>query len=306
MSFADYLKNRESAMKNMTDSLQKEINQESRSNAGDDRIWKPKMGSDNTGYAVVRFLPGTDVNKTPFVRVYSHGFQGPTGKWYIENSLTTLGQKDPVSEYNTRLWNNGTEDGKEQARKQKRRTQYFANVLVIKDAANPENEGKVKLYAFGQKIFDKVMAAMQPEFADEDPMNPFDLLEGANFRVKIKMVGGYWNYDASDFERPGPLSEDEQKLESIYVAQHDVHELVDESNFKSYDELSEKLNDVLELSENTQQQPTQQAPAKEEKSEFDSYFNGDEKSGLEKPKTNTEVDADDDDLEDYFKNLAAD
>ena len=301
MSFADYLKNRESAMKSMTESLQKEINQETRNSNIDDRIWKPKMGSDNTGYAVVRFLPGSDVNKTPWIRMYSHGFQGPTGKWYIENSLTTLGQKDPVSEFNSRLWNNGTEEGKEQARKQKRRTQYFANVLVIKDAANPENEGKVKIFSFGQKIFDKVMGAMQPEFADEDPVNPFDLLEGANFRIKIKMVGGYWNYDASDFERASPLSEDESKLESVFNAQHDVHEMLEPSNFKSYDELSEKLNEALGLSNNTQQTTQPSAPAaKEESSEFNEYFNSDTSST-----TSTSVD-DDEDLEDYFKSLAAD
>ena len=304
MSFSDYLNNRQNALKNMTESLQKDVMQQDQSR-GDDRIWKPKMGSDNTGYAVVRFLPGLDVNKTPWVKKFSHGFQGPTGKWYIEDSLTTLGQKDPVSEYNTRLWNNGTEAGKEQARKQKRRTTYYANVLVIKDAANPEHEGKVKIFAFGQRIFDKVMAAMQPEFADEDPVNPFDLFEGANFRIKIKMVAGYWNYDSSDFERQSPLSEDESKLEKVFNSQYDIHELVDPDSFKTYEELQTHLFDVLEENNQTTSAPVQESTfePKDEKSEFDDYFKSTESSNDGAPSsTNT----DDDDLEDYFKSLAAD
>ena len=305
MSFADYLNNREGALKNMTETLQKEINQETRASNVDERIWKPKMGSDNTGYAVVRFLPGLDVNKTPWIRKYSHGFQGPTGKWYIEDSLTTLGQKDPVSEYNTRLWNNGTEAGKDQARKQKRRTTYYANVLVIKDAANPQNEGKVKIFSFGQRIFDKVMAAMQPEFADEDPVNPFDLIEGANFRIKLKMVAGYWNYDSSDFERQAPLSEDNSKLESVFNSQYDIHEMVEPSSFKTYDELQTHLFSVLEEGGTAPAAAPvqQQAPAApvQEKSEFDDYFKKEETST-----TTTSTSSDDEDLESYFKSLSAD
>jgi hypothetical protein len=305
MSFSDYLQNRESALQNMVTSLKKEMNPETRG-GDDDRIWKPKMGSDNTGYAVVRFLPGTDASKTPWVRVYDHGFQGPSGKWYIENSLTTIGQKDPVSEYNSRLWNNGTEAGKEQARKQKRRTSYYVNVLIIKDPNNPENEGKVKLYKFGQKIFDKVMAAMQPEFADEDPVNPFDLFEGANFRIKIKMVGGYWNYDASDFERPSPLSQDETKLEQVFNAQHDVHSLIADDQFKSYEELQQKLNEVLGEGPSTQERQVQRdVQSQEEKSEFDDYFKTDTTTS-EGSTTSSDTSTDDDDLESYFKNLAAD
>jgi hypothetical protein len=299
MNFADYLKNRSNALENITASLEKEVNREQ--SGGDDRIWKPKMGSDNTGYAVVRFLPGKDLNKTPWVKMYDHGFQGPTGKWYIENSLTTLSQKDPVSEYNSKLWNNGTEEGKETARKQKRRTSYYANVLVIKDPNDPSNEGKVKIYKFGQKIFDKIMTAMKPEFADEDPVNPFDLFEGANFRIKIKMVAGYWNYDSSDFEKPSPLSEDESKLEKIFEAQYDVHEFHDPSNFKTYEELSTRLNEVLELT-STASAPQRAADPVEEKSEFDDYFKADDETAS----TAVSSTDDDDDLESYFKNLSAD
>lgn len=300
MSFQDYLKNRQDAFATMTDSLKKEVNTENRP-GDDDRIWKPKMGKDNTGYAVVRFLPGSDINKTPWVRVYSHGFQGPTGKWYIEKSRTTLGEQDPVSEYNSKLWNSGIESNKDLARKQKRRTSYYANVLVVKDPANPMNEGKVMMYQFGQKIFDKIMASMQPEFADEEAVNPFDLIEGANFRIKIKIVSGYWNYDSSEFERPSALSEDEGKLESVFNAQHDVHEMIDPSSFKSYEELNTKLMGVIgNVEEANTMSPVSvpTAETSETAEEFSAVF--------DKPTTETKATTDDDDLEDYFKSLAAD
>lgn len=301
MSFQDYLKNRTDAFATMTESLKKEINTENRT-GDDDRIWKPQMGKDNTGYAVIRFLPGKDVNKTPWVRVYSHGFQGPTGKWYIEKSLTTIGQQDPVSEYNSKLWNSGVESNKDVARKQKRRTSYYANVLVIKDPANPSAEGKVMIYQFGQKIFDKIMASMQPEFADEEAVNPFDLIEGANFRIKIKIVSGYWNYDSSEFEKPSALSEDENKLESVFNAQHEVHEFVNPSTFKSYDELNAKLMSVIgmgiEEQETSRQVSIPTAETSNTKEEFSAVF--------EKPTSATSSSTDDDDLEDYFKSLAAD
>ena len=301
MSFQDYLKNRTDAFATMTESLKKEINTENRT-GDDDRIWKPQMGKDNTGYAVIRFLPGKDVNKTPWVRVYSHGFQGPTGKWYIEKSLTTIGQQDPVSEYNSKLWNSGVESNKDVARKQKRRTSYYANVLVVKDPANPSAEGKVMIYQFGQKIFDKIMASMQPEFADEEAVNPFDLIEGANFRIKIKIVSGYWNYDSSEFEKPSALSEDENKLESVFNAQHEVHEFVNPSTFKSYDELNAKLMSVIgmgiEEQETSRQVSIPTAETSNTKEEFSAVF--------EKPTSSTSSSTDDDDLEDYFKSLAAD
>ena len=243
MSFNDYLKNRQNALQQMTESLKQSTQTEFKKE--DDRMWKPQMGQDGTGYAVIRFLPGSDTNKTPWVKVFDHGFQGPTGKWYIENSLTTLGQKDPVSEHNTRLWNSGVESNKDIVRKQKRRTSYYANVFVIKDPANPAAEGKVKIFKFGQKIFEKLMGALNPEFAGDDPLNPFDIIDGANFRIKLRMVAGYWNYDASEFERPSPLAKEDDKLEAIFNAQHDVHELISPDKFKSYEELSAKLQEVL-------------------------------------------------------------
>lgn len=303
MSFQDYINNRQKAFNNITSSLKQETNKEQ--SRGDDRIWKARLGSDGTGYAVVRFLPGKNVDKTPWVRMYDHGFQGPTGKWYIENSLTTIGQQDPVSEHNSRLWATDLEENKDKARSQKRRTKYYTNVLVIKDPNNPENEGQVKIFQFGQKIFDMVMAAMQPEFADEDPVNPFDLIEGANFRIKIKMVGGYWNYDSSSFEKISPLAEDESKLEAIFNAQYDVHELIAPENFKSYDELQTKLNDVLGLSSETplvsdsaepiaKPAPIPTAETTQTSEEFGAVFDSPQK----------EQSSDDDDLESYFKSLA--
>ena len=301
MSFSDYLANRQQAFDNITSSIQKETTQGSKSQ-GDDRIWTAKRGKDGTGYAVVRFLPGKDLNKTPWVRMYSHGFQGPTGKWYIENSLTTIGQQDPVSEFNSKLWNNGTEAGKDQARKQKRRTNYYANVLVLKDPENPQNEGQVKIFRFGQKIFDMIMGAMQPEFADEEALNPFDLIDGSNFRIKIKTVAGYANYDSSSFEAKSPLSEDDSKLEAIFNAQHDVQAMVDPSEFKSFDELQSKLNSVLGLDGSVSEPAPVAEPAPIPTAE--TTQSSEEFSAVFEAPAETQSSSDDDDLESYFKSLA--
>ena len=213
---------------------------------GDDhRFWKPTVDKAGNGQAVLRFLPAPAGEELPWVRVWDHGFQGPTGKWYIENSLTTLNKPDPVGELNSELWNSGIEANKEIARKQKRRLTYISNVLVIRDPANPENEGKVFLYKFGKKIFDKIKDVMQPTFEDEKPVNPFDLWEGANFKLRIRQVEGYRNYDKSEFDGPTPLDEDEDKLEQVWGDTHSLAAFLDPSNFKSYDELKNKLNAVL-------------------------------------------------------------
>ena len=202
----------------------------------DERIWKPVMDKSGNGFAVIRFLPAVKGEDLPWAKVWNHAFQGPTGQWYIENSLTTLGQNDPVSEMNSAYWNSGVESDKEIARRQKRKLQYFANILVIKDGANPQNEGKVFLYRFGKKIFDKCMEAMQPAFEDETPVNPFDFWEGADFKLKIRKVDGYWNYDKSEFDSPSPLFDDDEKLEEVWKKQYSLAEFTAPSNFKSYDE----------------------------------------------------------------------
>ena len=211
----------------------------------DDRLFKPQVDKAGNGYAVIRFLPAPEGEELPWARVWNHAFQGPTGLWYIENSLTTLNQKDPVSEHNTQLWNSGIESDKEIARKQKRKLQYYSNILVITDSSNPENEGKVMLYKYGKKIFDKLMEAMQPAFEDEDPINPFDPFEGANFKLKIRKVDGYWNYDKSEFSSPSPIFESDDEIEEVINKQYPLSEFVAESNFKSYDELKARLNTVL-------------------------------------------------------------
>jgi len=211
----------------------------------DERQWKPTVDKAGNGYAVIRFLPEAEGNDLPWVRYWDHGFKGPTGQWYIEKSLTSIGQADPVSESNSKLWNSGNESDKEIARERKRRLHYVANVYVESDPANPQNEGKVFLFTFGKKIFDKLMDVMQPQFEDEDKVNPFDFWDGASFKLKIRNVEGYRNYDKSEFSSPSPLSESEAELEEIYESLYDLNEFTDPANYKSYDELAARLALVL-------------------------------------------------------------
>ena len=212
----------------------------------DDRIWKPVMDKTGNGFAIIRFLPAPKGEELPWAKLWNHAFQGPTGQWYIENSLTTIGQNDPVSEHNSALWNSGVESDKEIARKQKRKLQYYSNIYVVKDSANSENEGKVFLYRFGKKIFDKIMETMQPAFEDETPINPFDFWEGADFKLKLRKVDGYWNYDKSEFADPSALlNGDDTELETLWGKQYSLKEFTDNSNFKSYDELKKRLDVVL-------------------------------------------------------------
>jgi len=211
----------------------------------DERFWKPTVDKAGNGYAVIRFLPAPEGQELPWVRYWDHGFKGPTGQWYIEKSLTSIGQNDPVGELNSRLWNTGNDSDKEKARSQKRRLHYVTNILVLQDPSNPVNEGKVFLYQFGKKIFDKIMDLMQPQFADEDPVNPFDFWEGADFKLKIRQVEGYRNYDKSEFASPKALSEDESYLEKTYGSLVLLNEFTDPASYKTYEELKEKLSRVL-------------------------------------------------------------
>ena len=243
MSFADLKK--QSKLGSLTAKLVKEVEKMNNSGgSGDDRLWKLDVDKSGNGYAVIRFLPAPDGEDLPFVKLYSHAFQGPGG-WYIENSLTTLGGKDPVSEHNTLLWNNGTDQGKETARKQKRKLTYISNIYVVKDPANPENEGKVFLYKYGKKIFDKLTAAMQPEFEDETAIDPFDFWQGANFKLKAKNVAGYRNYDSSEFTAQSPVLDDDDALEALWKKEFSLAELVAADQFKSYEDLKKRLGYVL-------------------------------------------------------------
>jgi len=211
----------------------------------DERLWKPELDKTGNGYAVLRFLPAVDGENMPWAKLWNHAFQGPTGQWYIENSLTTLNNNDPVSEMNSAYWNSGVESDKEIARRQKRKLQYYSNIYVVSDSRHPEHEGKVFLFRYGKKIFDKLMEAMQPAFEDESPVNPFDFWQGANFKLKIRKVDGYWNYDKSEFEAPSALFDNDDSIEEVWKNQYALNEFTASTNFKSYDELKTRLSMVL-------------------------------------------------------------
>ena len=211
----------------------------------DERLWKPELDKTGNGYAVLRFLPAVEGENMPWAKLWNHAFQGPTGQWYIENSLTTLGNNDPVSEMNSAYWNSGVESDKEIARRQKRKLQYYSNIYVVSDSKHPENEGKVFLFRYGKKIFDKLMESMQPAFEDETPVNPFDFWQGANFKLKIRKVDGYWNYDKSEFEASSALFDNDDDIEEVWKKQYSLDDFTAPTNFKSYDELKTRLNMVL-------------------------------------------------------------
>ena len=236
---------RSNSLDKLLGEVQKENAPQEKKSYKDERLWKPEVDKSGNGYAVIRFLPAVEGEDMPWAKVWNHAFQGPTGQWYIENSLTTLGKNDPVSEMNSAYWNTGIESDKEIARKQKRKLQYFSNIYVVSDSKHPENEGKVFLFRYGKKIFDKLMAAMQPEFEDEKAINPFDFWEGANFKLKIRKVAGYWNYDSSDFDTPSAIFDNDEKIEEVWKKQYPLSEFSAASNFKSYEELKTRLDAVL-------------------------------------------------------------
>ena len=258
----------------------------------DDRFWKPELDKSGNGYAVLRFLPAVKDEDLPWARLWSHAFQGPGG-WYIENSLTTLNKKDPVSESNSLLWNSGVDADKEIARKRKRKLSYVANVLIVSDPKHPENEGQVKLFKFGKKIFDKITEAMKPEFEDEKPINPFDFWEGANFKLKIRKVAGYWNYDSSDFDSPKALFDNDEKIEEVWKTQYALNEFTAATNFKSYEELKTRLDAVLSgsVTVGNVAEEMEDAPIAEPKIDT-------------KPVESTSTKEEEDDTMDYFQKLA--
>jgi hypothetical protein len=272
----------------------------------DDTMWKPELDKSGNGYAVVRFLPTPEGEEMPWVSYWDHGFQGPGG-WYIEKSLTTLNKKDPVSEYNTTLWNSGIEANKEQARKQKRRLHYVSNVYVVSDPKNPDNEGRVFKYRFGKKIFEQLKEAISPAFEDESAINPFDMTEGANFKIKIRKVDGYWNYDKSEFDATSPLG-DEAMINSTFSLVHSLSEVISPDEFKSYDELKEKLDRVLGLS-GAISGSTAESIAEDQ--EEVPWSNVNTESVASEPviasaESSSEQSSNGDDAMDYFKKLAED
>ena len=293
MSFANLKK--QSRLGSLTSKLTNEIEKMNKGSTGgaDERLWKLEVDKAGNGYAVIRFLPAPDGEELPWAKVWSHAFQGPGG-WYIENSLTTLGQKDPVSEYNRLLWNSGNDADKDLARKQKRKLSYISNIYVVKDPTNPENEGKVFLYKFGKKIFDKITAAMQPEFEDEEAIDPFDFWQGANFKLKAKNVAGYRNYDSSEFAAVSPLLDDDDALEALWKKQYPLVEFTAADQFKAYDILQQRLDSVL----NNKQ--TRVAP--EVADEEEEIVTADPTPVTASPIVNSQQD--DDDALKYFQRLA--
>ena len=303
MSFSDLKK--QSKLGSLTEKLVKEVEKMNNSgNSSDDRLWKLECDKANNGYAVIRFLPAPDGEDLPFVKVYSHAFQGPGG-WLIDSCATTLNQKCPVCEHNSGLWNSGIDSNKEVARKQKRKLTYMSNIYVVKDPANPENEGKVFLFKYGKKIFDKLTEAMQPEFEDETPIDPFDFWTGANFKLKAKNVAGYRNYDSSEFAAQGALLNDDDAMEAIWKKQYSLAEFVSPDQFKSYEEMKKRLESVLggksaRIDSEVEDEDDYRGPAPSLTEDLRSELNN------LKPTRSVAVDDEDDDALSYFAKLASD
>jgi len=314
MSFSDLKK--QSKLGSLTSKLVKEVEKMSTtSGSGDERLWKPELDKTGNGFAVIRFLPAPEGEDVPWAKMYSHGFQG-AGGWYIENSLTTIGQKDPVSEFNRKLWNSGSDKDKETVRKQKRKLSYYSNIYVVKDPTNPQNEGKVFLFKYGKKIFDKIMEAMQPEFEDETPINPFDFWQGANFKLKIVKKDGYWNYDKSEFGAVEPLLDDDDALEALWKKEYSLAAVTAPDQFKTYEELENRLNTVLGLQSTTRSRAVveqeddleeyEQTPTVQDRvvEELEQSYARSKAPSL--PKISQETDEDEDDALSYFQRLAED
>lgn len=316
-SFASLKKNRNKSFEKLNDQLQK-INSKGYVNPDADKYWKPTRDAAGNGFAIIRFLPEPEGEDFTFVRLWDHAFQGPTGMWYIENSRKTLGmdEPDPMSEYNVKMWNSTTDDNapaRVQVRtKQKRNLHFISNVYIVKDSGNPANEGKVFLFKYGKKIFNMLNEKMNPQFEDEEKMNPFDLWSGANFRLKIRMVDGFPNYEKSDFDSPGPLFEDEDRMEAVWRQCHSLKDVVSPHNFKSYEELQAKLHRVLGISEAPQEQRKTTLPSSDEEiddsldmSRLGSSRDNKTADAPQIKQTNDDDDDDDDDSLEYFKNLAS-
>ena len=298
MSFADLKKK----SGNNLQFLQKELEKTVSGKQVDERFWKPEVDASGNGYAVIRFLPAPEGETVPWAKVYSHAFQGPGG-WYIENSLTTINEKDPVGEVNRGLWNTGDDADKDTARRQKRKLSYYSNILVVKDPKHPENEGKTFLYKYGKKIHDKILAAMQPEFQDETPVNVFDFWEGANFKLKIKKVAGFWNYDSSEFDSISALSSDDTELEAVWNKEHSLEAFTSKDQFKTYEELQNRLNLVLGLGKRPAPAPSVDSEEFEPvKAPEQSSFRA--KVAANSPQVKEESIVEDDDALSYFRQLA--
>jgi len=294
MSFAN-LKRESGNLSKLAKAVEALSTSSENTNDKSDNYWKCEVDKAGNGMATIRFLPASEKDGEdglPWAKIFSHGFQGPGGQWLIDNCLTTKNQQCPICEHNSALWNSGIEANKDVVRKQKRKLNYIANVYIVSDTKHPENEGKVKLFRFGKKIFDKITEAMNPAFEDETPINPFDMWKGANFKLKIRKVEGYQNYDKSEFDSPSALLEDDDELEKIWKSEFSLNELTSGSEFKSYDELKNRLDKVLGLNGET---PAPKTTVETIKEEF---------KAAPKKAVAVEPSLDDDDDMKYFENLA--
>jgi hypothetical protein len=286
------------------DMLKKAIDEQSKSYKADERIWSCQRDKSGNGEAVIRFLPSPSGEDYPWVKYYEHVFKNETtSKWYIEKSLTSIGQPDPLSDYNTKLWNTGIESNKEIVRSQKRNVRYVSNILVINDYANPENNGKVFLFKYGTKIFERIKLALNPEFESDTPFDPFDFWEGANFKLKIRKVSGQINYDNCSWDKQSPVADSDEKLEAIWKQQHSLQEFLDPKTFKTYEELQKRMNLVLGLNETVQQTSIPETKAPEPKEEVAPEPKVAEAPKIQEKQTKIYDDLDDDDVPDYFANL---
>ena len=286
--------------------LQKQLEKTTQVGTVDERFWKLTTDKAGNGFAVIRFLPAGDGEDMPFIKLYSHAFQGPGG-WYIENSLTTVGKKDPLGEYNRELWNSGDESLKDQVRKQKRKLSYYSNIYVVKDPGNPDNEGKVFLFRYGKKIHDKIMDVVNgDELEGREGINPFDFWSGANFQLRAKKVAGYPNYDSSVFQEPGTLADlDDAQLESIWTRQHPLAPLTGEDMFKTYEQLQERLNSVLNLKGGQRTETvTETLAAKPDFSEVANMNLKPTAVPVKEVPVSTDDQPEDEDVMDFFKKLA--
>ena len=306
--FASLKKNSQGSIDRLSAEIQKLSSKQS---YDDDRMWSLTRDKSDNGYAVIRFLPPVEGEDIPWVRVFSHGFQGKGG-WLIENCPTTIsGKKCPICEANNELWNSGLEANKQIARDRKRKLSYISNILVVSDPANPSNDGKVFLYKFGKKIFDKLQEAMNPTAPDEPKYNPFDLWKGANFKLKSHRESGFVSYEKSAFQPQSALFDGEEKrLEALWKTQYPLLPFVAPDQFKSYEELSSRLVSVLKggVAEGA---ATRAEEAKPE-SDFRTKMRAADESPFDPtPKKNAapakvaKAD-DDDDAMAYFKRLAED
>jgi hypothetical protein len=297
MSFEKLKQNRDNAISKLVSAA--DTNTEKKT-YGDDRLWKPTVDKAGNGFAVIRFLPAGGGEDLPWVRYWDHGFKGPTGRWYIEKSLTSIGQQDPVSDLNSQLWNTGRDEDKELARQRKRRLHHVSNILVLSDSANPQNEGKVFLFEYGKKIMDKIMDVMQPQFQDEEAINPFDFWKGANFKLKIRNVEGYRNYDKSEFDGISELFDgDDVRLEEIYNKLYKLSEYTDPNNYKSYADLQRKLFEVLGEAEVASTMTTEQHVEMNTTKEAPSF------NSVDTEDTTASSDDSDEDTLSYFAKLAS-